>query len=71
MLYDFNIWHPSLNFQYNCHEADLNSVTVINNEHKKSISYFIKIEIFLIMAMRPGWTAALQHISTSREILIL
>ena len=30
----------------NCHEADLNSVTMPLNEHKKSISYFAKNELF-------------------------
>ncbi len=32
----------------NCHEADLNSVTMPPNEHKKSISYFVKNELFHI-----------------------
>ncbi len=33
---------------YNCHEADLNCVTEPHNENKKSISYAVKNELFLI-----------------------
>ncbi len=33
---------------YNRHEADLNCVTAPLNEHKKSISYSVKSELFLI-----------------------
>ncbi len=45
---------------YNGHEAELDYVPAPqrikdSDEHKKSISYSVKIELFLITAMRQIW----------------